>query len=63
MWQRIGETLANALTSKKFLMTVGGILTVLGNQGVTEQSINLVAAMVSAYVFGQGIADVNKTKV
>jgi len=60
MWQRIGDTLSALVTSKKALAAAGAIATILATQGTTPDALNQVCAIVIAYLFGQGIADVNK---
>lgn len=62
MWQRIGDTLSSLVTSKKALAAAGAIATILATQGTTQEALNQVCAIVIAYLFGQGIADVNKAK-
>ena len=60
MWQRIVETLTTLFTSKKALAAAGAIATILSTQGATPEALNQVCAIVIAYLFGQGIADINK---
>ena len=50
------------LKSKKFWVSVGGVVAVLLSHffGVAEPTTNEVVALVVAYVLGQGIADAGK---
>lgn len=58
------DSLKAAFTSKKFLATIAGALVVtLGTVfGLSEEQSMKIAAMVTAYVLGQGIADHGKEK-
>jgi hypothetical protein len=60
----MGSNLKEAFTSKKFLATVIGAVTIaLGTAfGLSEDQSAKIAAMICAYVVGQGISDQGKEK-
>jgi len=49
------------LSSRKFLVTVAGIITVIGNDyfelGLSKESVFSVVSVIAAYVLGEGYAD------
>jgi hypothetical protein len=54
------------LTSRKFLVTLAGVLTVIANDyfglGLKGDSVFALVSMISAYVLGQSYADSKKSK-
>ena len=50
------------LKSKKFLVSVAGVVAVIGNHffGIPEQDMLQVTSIVISYVLGQGLADLGK---
>ena len=58
------NALKSSLTSKKFLATIIGALTVALGQafGLSEDQSLKISGMIGAYVLGQGLADQGKEK-
>lgn len=54
------------LGSRKFLVTLAGVLTVIANDyfdlGLDKDTVFGVVSMVAAYVLGQGYVDAKKVK-
>lgn len=53
--------LKETLSSRKFLVTLAGVITVVGNNyfglHLSNETVLGIASMVSAYVFGQAYVD------
>jgi len=65
MLQAIKSLLGELLSSKKFLVLVAGLLTVLAGRlglDLDEETSNRIVAMIVAYLVGQGLADVGKSR-
>jgi hypothetical protein len=52
------------LTSRKFLVTLAGVVTVIANDyfelGLNQETVFSVVSMVVGYVVGQGVIDAKK---
>lgn len=58
------KKLKETLSSRKFLITVAGVITVIANDyfnlGLNGESVFAVVSMVASYVIGQGYVDGQK---
>lgn len=60
---RFREMIISALTSKKALATIAGIIVATAGRyglGIPEETVVQILSVIAAYVVGQGVADIGK---
>jgi hypothetical protein len=58
--------LKETLTSRKFLVTISGVIVVIGNDyfnlGLDKETVFSVVSLAASYILGQGIVDAKKAQ-